>query len=120
MADFSPQLRAVEAAEFSPDGQYAVSGSKFGYKVMLWRVADGTLAWEREHESEVECVVFSPDGKRIATGGEDYFVRIWDTETGEATASLGARQRAGRHHLVARRPVDRQRFGSGRSLSVGC
>ena len=83
VADFSPQLRAVEAAEFSPDGRYAVSGSKFGYKVMLWRVADGTLVWERAHESEVECVVFSPDGKRIATGGEDYFVRIWDTETGE-------------------------------------
>ncbi len=83
VADFSPQLRAVEAAEFSPDGRYAVSGSKFGYKVMLWHVADGTLAWEQEHESEVECVVFSPDGQRIATGGEDYFVRIWDTETGE-------------------------------------
>ena len=83
VADFSDQLRAVEAAEFSPDGRLAVSGSKFGYKVMLWRVADGALLWENEHESEVECVVFSPDGKRIATGGEDYFVRIWDTETGE-------------------------------------
>jgi WD40 repeat protein len=83
VADVSPQLRAVEAAEFSPDGRYAVSGSKFGYQVMLWRVADGSLVWERTHESEVECVVFSPDGRRIATGGEDYFVRIWDTETGE-------------------------------------
>lgn len=83
VADVSPRLRAVEAAEFSPDGQYAVSGSKFGYKVMLWRVADGTLLWEQAHESEVECVTFSPDGKRIATGGEDYFVRIWDTKTGK-------------------------------------
>jgi len=83
VADFSPQLRAVEAAELSPDGTLAVSGSKFGYKVMLWRVADGTLLWENEHESEVECVVFSPDGKRIATGGEDFYVRIWDTATGE-------------------------------------
>lgn len=83
VADFSDRLRAVEAAEFSPDGRYVVSGSKFGYKVMLWRVADGMLQWENAHESEVECVVFSPDGKRIATGGEDYYVRIWDTETGE-------------------------------------
>ena len=83
VADFSPKLRAVESAELSPDGHYAVSGSKFGYKVMLWRVADGALLWENAHESEVECVVFSPDGKRIATGGEDYFVRIWDTETGK-------------------------------------
>lgn len=82
LADFSPKLRAVEACEFSPDGRLAVSGSKFGYKVMLWRVADGALLWENKHDSEVECVVFSPDGKRIATGGEDYFMRIWDVATG--------------------------------------
>ena len=83
VADFSSKLRAVESAEFSPDGRYAVSGSKFGYKVMLWSVADGSLLWEREHDSEVECVTFSPDGQRIATGGEDFFVRIWDAKTGQ-------------------------------------
>lgn len=82
IGDASPKLRAVEAAELSPDGQLAVSGSKFGYKVMLWNVADGTLVWENRHESEVECVVFSPDGLRIASGGEDYMVRIWDVKTG--------------------------------------
>ncbi|MGD1892303.1 MAG: WD40 repeat domain-containing protein [Cyclobacteriaceae bacterium] len=86
VADVSPLLRSVEAAELSPDGQLAVSGSKFGYKVMLWRVADGALLWENEHESEVECVVFSPDGKRIATGGEDYYVRVWEVETGKELA----------------------------------
>ena len=83
VADFSDRLRAVESAELSPDGRYAVSGSKFGYRVMLWRVADGALMWEKAHESEVECVTFSPDGKRIATGGEDYYVRIWDAATGQ-------------------------------------
>ena len=87
VADFSPRLRAVEAGELSPDGKLAVSGSKFGYKVMLWNTTDGTLVWENEHESEVECVVFSPDGKRIASGGEDYKVRIWDVETGNELAS---------------------------------
>lgn len=87
MADFSPRLRAVEAAELSPDGRLAVSGSKFGYKVMLWNTADGSLVWENEHDSEVECVIFSPDGKRIATGGEDYMVRVWDVTTGRQLAA---------------------------------
>ena len=54
---------------------------------MLWRIADGALLWEAAHESEVECVVFSPDGQRIATGGEDYYVRIWDVDTGQELAS---------------------------------
>ncbi|CAH0999270.1 hypothetical protein LEM8419_00567 [Neolewinella maritima] len=88
VADVSPGLQSVEAAEFSPDGSLAVSGGKFGYRVMLWRVADGTLLWQSAHESEVECVTFSPDGRRIATGGEDYFLRVWDTATGEQLHSM--------------------------------
>jgi len=83
VADYSPMLRSVEAAELSPDGRLAVSAAKFGYNVMLWRVADGTLVWENVHESEVECITFSPDGKYIASAGEDYFIRIWDASTGE-------------------------------------
>ena len=82
MADVSPRLRSVEAAEFSPDGKTALSGSKFGYNVMAWRVADGALLWEATHESEVECVTWSPDGRVAVSGGEDYFVRTWDAATG--------------------------------------
>ena len=82
VADFSPRLRSVEAAEFSPDGRYAVSGGKFGYNVFLWDVVDGTVVWENAHESEVECVTFSPDGTRAATGGEDFYMRVWDVKTG--------------------------------------
>jgi WD40 repeat protein len=87
IADFSPKLRAVEAAEFSNDGTMAVSGSKFGYKVMLWDVIDGSLIWSAAHKSEVECVTFSPDDSRVATGGEDFYVRIWDTKTGKELKS---------------------------------
>jgi hypothetical protein len=32
----------------------------------------------------VICVAFSPDGKRIATGGQDNKARLWDAETGQA------------------------------------
>lgn len=82
VADFSNRLRSVEACALSPDGRLAASGSKFGYNVMVWRVADGHLLWEGRHDSEIECLAWSPDGKRLATGGEDYFVRVWDVATG--------------------------------------
>ncbi|WP_373512540.1 WD40 repeat domain-containing protein [Persicitalea sp.] len=82
VADFAPAMRAVEAARISPDGRTAVSVSKFGPAVRVWRVADGALLWEKDQNAEVECAAFSPDGKRFVTGDEDYFVKIWDAQTG--------------------------------------
>jgi len=36
----------------------------------------------RGHESEVNCVAFSPDGKLLATGSNDNTLRVWDAKTG--------------------------------------
>jgi WD40 repeat protein len=83
VADFSPALRSVESARISPDGRVAVSASKFGPRIMVWRIADGTLLWEKEQNAEIECVAFAPDGKRFVTGDEDFFVKIWDVQTGK-------------------------------------
>lgn len=35
------------------------------------------------HSSRVEEVAFSPDGKLLATGGNDNLVMLWDVKTGE-------------------------------------
>ncbi|HET7928008.1 MAG TPA: BTAD domain-containing putative transcriptional regulator, partial [Actinomycetota bacterium] len=37
----------------------------------------------RAHESDVNGVVFSADGSKLATTGDDGDVRVWDTATGE-------------------------------------
>ena len=86
MGDVSPVLRSVEAVEVSADGRWAVSGGKFGYEVMMWRVADGRMVWSAAHESEVECVALSPDGRYAGSGGEDYALRFWSADAGEAVA----------------------------------
>ncbi len=88
VADYAPVLRSVESACISPDGKLVVSASKFGYNLMVWRVADGGLLWESQENTEIECLVFSPDGKRFATGDEDYFVKVWDTATGDVLKKM--------------------------------
>jgi WD40 repeat protein len=83
VADFAPVLRSVEAAELSPDGKIAISVSKFGGDLMAWRVADGFLLYTKKQEAEIECITFAPDGLSFVTGGEDNFVRIYETSTGK-------------------------------------
>ncbi len=42
----------------------------------------------RGHAGPVNSVAFSPDGKRIAGGGQDYTVKVWDAEKGIEVLSL--------------------------------
>ena len=42
------------------------------------------------HLGQVLCVAYSPDGKVIATGGEDRCIRLWDAETKKSMRELRA------------------------------
>ena len=45
VADINGEYGSIESAEFSPDGNRIVSGSKFDNQVIMWRTSDGMELW---------------------------------------------------------------------------
>jgi len=88
VADALGEPGSVESAEFSPDGKYIVSGTKFDNSVILWRTSDGAELWRQYAAEEVERVAWSADNQYVAAGSEDYLVTVYEAATGEITHKL--------------------------------
>jgi WD40 repeat protein len=92
----------IRSLGFSPDGkQLAVAvgrgDPKLGVLVAMMQpevlILDAESGREvsrplKGHTGTVFCLSFSPDGKRLATGGLDGTVKIWDVATGQETLTL--------------------------------
>jgi len=97
----------VFAVAFSPDGRLIAAAGSEGF-IQLWEAATGRMTHdsfavnsdeednldiednsEESSASDVEVgstkilsIVFSPDGKRIASGSNDGIIRVWDIDSG--------------------------------------
>jgi eukaryotic-like serine/threonine-protein kinase len=87
--------RPVAGVAFSPDGARFVTrsdhplaergGPVAGEKgeARLWEAASGRPFGGRlAHRGRVRVAVFSPDGRRLLTGGGDTIARLWEAATG--------------------------------------
>jgi WD40 repeat protein len=91
---------AVTAVAFSPDGQRLVSSS-WDHTLKVWDVSPAAGAGAgtgrssrsrrevltlRGHTDRVHGAAYSPDGKRIASCGDDKTVLVWDAVTGKVVS----------------------------------
>lgn len=102
------RLQGVHAldVEFSPDGTKIASGNSDG-TVTVWDAGSGdeVLTFPAEHREDrhsewrlwVREVEFSPDGKKLASAGNEPAVVIWNVEDGRRlTSSFGHDDGTGR------------------------
>src|SRR5262249_39002628 len=73
---------------FSPNGQYALSGSNDN-RVRLWNLVTGReMQRFQGHTSIVTAVCYSPDGTYGLSGSADKTVRLWDLKSGREVQSF--------------------------------
>jgi WD40 repeat protein len=93
----------IRGLAFSPDGSHLATAS-IDTTARIWNVATGERSWTLRSEGvalpterglagdpvrlPVLAVAFSPDGKRLVTGGTDRTVHLWDVASGKLLQTL--------------------------------
>lgn len=76
--------KVVSVVRISPDGGVVASGS-YGGRVALWTlIGEPLAAWQTPHKN-IAGLVYTPDGRMLATCGLGELICLWDSTSGQET-----------------------------------
>ena len=103
-------LKTVEAVAFDDDLGMVASASDDG-TARLWNLASGRSTVLQGHRSWVWCVAFDAAGRRLATGGRDRRIVVWDAASGAKLVEIAGHD--DEVHCVAFADLDRRLISGG-------
>jgi WD40 repeat protein len=78
----------VQAAAWSPDGQFVLTGARDG-SVHFWdTVGEELFTFAGESGDSITAVQFSPDGQSIVAAAFDSGIRVWNLQTHQQSLTL--------------------------------
>ncbi|CAN5291815.1 hypothetical protein BH10PLA2_BH10PLA2_08880 [soil metagenome] len=80
----------ILAIAFSPDGTRLVSAARDA-RIMVHDVAAGRASHSWAAGASLTSVVWSADGRSIASTGDDNMVKLWEASTGQSIGRMGPR-----------------------------
>ena len=93
LAELGHDLYNADGMAFSPDGRAIVVADWNG--IRRWSTTTAAARREdRGHHKDVRDLVFSGDGERLVSAGEDGDIWVWDVATGAATSTMSGPQRS--------------------------
>ncbi|MCG9129423.1 T9SS type A sorting domain-containing protein [Candidatus Poribacteria bacterium] len=83
-----PYPYGINEIALSPDGKYiAIEDSKGVFLLYDINLNEKIVEYPGHKENRIRSITFSPDGKTLASGGEDELF-LWDTLTGERKLAI--------------------------------